>query len=119
MPSGYVKCNAKRNKNQQNGAESEGEAAAPLNHFWRAFNIQESNHTRSGSNHLQHATPAFVSPIRGDVMNRQEKGGANRSKIVTTSLIKMVILEPNFKWHFEAFASELFKYTLHIQYLNI
>jgi len=88
MPSGYVKCNAKRNKNQQNGAESEGEAAAPLNHFWRAFNIQESNHTRSGSNHLQHATPAFVSPIRGDVMNRQEKGGANRSKIVTPPPLK-------------------------------
>jgi len=27
-----------------------------------------------------------------------------------TSLIKMVILEENFKWHLEAFASELFIY---------
>jgi len=27
-----------------------------------------------------------------------------------TSLIKMIILEENFKWHLEAFASELFKY---------
>jgi len=26
-----------------------------------------------------------------------------------TSLIKMIILEENFKWHLEAFASELFK----------
>jgi len=25
-----------------------------------------------------------------------------------TSLIKMIILEENFKWHLEAFASELF-----------
>jgi len=29
-----------------------------------------------------------------------------------TSLIKMVILEENFKWHLEAFASELFKYKI-------
>jgi len=28
-----------------------------------------------------------------------------------TSLIKMIILEENFKWHLEAFASELFKYS--------
>jgi len=27
------------------------------------------------------------------------------------SLIKIVILEENFKWHLEAFASELFTYT--------
>jgi len=27
-----------------------------------------------------------------------------------TSLIKMIILEENFKWHLEAFASELFIY---------
>jgi len=27
-----------------------------------------------------------------------------------TSLIKMIIVEENFKWHLEAFASELFKY---------
>jgi len=27
-----------------------------------------------------------------------------------TSLIKMIILEENFKWHLEAFASELFNY---------
>jgi len=27
-----------------------------------------------------------------------------------TSLIKMIILEENFKWHLEAFASELFTY---------
>jgi len=27
-----------------------------------------------------------------------------------TSLIKNIILEENFKWHLEAFASELFKY---------
>jgi len=27
-----------------------------------------------------------------------------------TSLIKMIILEENFKWHLEAFASELFKF---------
>jgi len=26
-------------------------------------------------------------------------------------LIKIIILEENFKWHLEAFASELFKYT--------
>jgi len=29
-----------------------------------------------------------------------------------TSLIKMVILEENFKWHLEAFASELFIFQL-------
>jgi len=29
-----------------------------------------------------------------------------------TSLIKMIILEENFKWHLEAFASELFMSTL-------
>jgi len=29
-----------------------------------------------------------------------------------TSLIKMIILEENFKWHLEGFASEFFKYTL-------
>jgi len=29
-----------------------------------------------------------------------------------TSLIKMLILEENFKWHLEAFASELFKYFI-------
>jgi len=28
-----------------------------------------------------------------------------------TSLIKIIILEENFKWHLEAFASELFIYT--------
>jgi len=27
-------------------------------------------------------------------------------------LIKIIILEENFKWHLEAFASELFNYTL-------
>jgi len=27
-----------------------------------------------------------------------------------TSLIKIIIKEENFKWHLEAFASELFKY---------
>jgi len=27
-------------------------------------------------------------------------------------LIKMIILEENFKWHLEAFASELFIYTI-------
>jgi len=27
-------------------------------------------------------------------------------------LIKIIILEENFKWHLEAFASELFKYVL-------
>jgi len=31
-----------------------------------------------------------------------------------TTLIKMIILEENFKWHLEAFASELFKYFLNI-----
>jgi len=40
-----------------------------------------------------------------------------------TSLIKMVILEENFKWHLEAFASELFIYfqnriKIAIQYDN-
>jgi len=29
-------------------------------------------------------------------------------------LIKMIILEENFKWHLEAFASELFIYTCNI-----
>jgi len=29
-----------------------------------------------------------------------------------TILIKIIILEENFKWHLEAFASELFIYTL-------
>jgi len=29
-----------------------------------------------------------------------------------TSLIKMIILEENFKWHLEAFESEQFIYTL-------
>jgi len=32
------------------------------------------------------------------------------TEIKYTSLIKMVILEQNFKWHLEAFASELFIY---------
>jgi len=32
------------------------------------------------------------------------------TELKCTSLIKMVILEQNFKWHLEAFASELFKY---------
>jgi len=29
-------------------------------------------------------------------------------KLLNTSLIKIIILEENFKWHLEAFASELF-----------
>jgi len=29
-------------------------------------------------------------------------------------LIKMIIKEENFKWHLEAFASELFKYTMEV-----
>jgi len=29
-------------------------------------------------------------------------------------LIKMIILEENFKWHLEAFASELFIYNIYI-----
>jgi len=33
-----------------------------------------------------------------------------------TSLIKMIILEENFKWHLEAFRSELFMY--YIQLIN-
>jgi len=38
-------------------------------------------------------------------------------------LIKMIILEENFKWHLEAFASELFKYIYenadrHVQQCN-
>jgi len=37
---------------------------------------------------------------------------ASKSSIKYTSLIKMIILEENFKWHLEAFASELFKYLL-------
>jgi len=36
-----------------------------------------------------------------------------------TSLIKMIILEENFKWHLEAFASELFIYSFkNIKLLN-
>jgi len=30
------------------------------------------------------------------------------TELTYTSLIKMIILEENFKWHLEAFASELF-----------
>jgi len=29
-------------------------------------------------------------------------------------LIKIIILEENFKWHLEAFASELFKYSCQV-----
>jgi len=32
------------------------------------------------------------------------------TEIKYTSLIKMIILEENFKWHLEAFASELFAF---------
>jgi len=32
------------------------------------------------------------------------------TELIYTSLIKMIILEENFKWHLEAFASELFMY---------
>jgi len=32
------------------------------------------------------------------------------TELKCTSLIKMIILEENFKWHLEAFASELFIY---------
>jgi len=32
-----------------------------------------------------------------------------KSLNLNTSLIKMIIKEENFKWHLEAFASELFK----------
>jgi len=35
-----------------------------------------------------------------------------------TSLIKMIILEENFKWHLEAFASELFTYCL-VKYFSL
>jgi len=35
-----------------------------------------------------------------------------------TSLIKMVILEENFKWHLEAFASELLIYSF-IMLINL
>jgi len=31
----------------------------------------------------------------------------------------MIILEENFKWHLEAFASELFKYSLKKRYVTI
>jgi len=31
----------------------------------------------------------------------------------------MIILEENFKWHLEAFASELFKYYLNIVILSL
>jgi len=31
----------------------------------------------------------------------------------------MIILEENFKWHLEAFASELFKYFLKKRYVTI
>jgi len=34
-----------------------------------------------------------------------------------TSLIKMIILEENFKWHLEAFASEFFIY-MHISIIS-
>jgi len=34
------------------------------------------------------------------------------NELKNTSLIKNVILEENFKWHLEAFASELFKYLI-------
>jgi len=30
----------------------------------------------------------------------------------------MIILEENFKWHLEAFASELFIYILYIRWVN-
>jgi len=30
-------------------------------------------------------------------------------------LIKIIIKEENFKWHLEAFASELFKYNMNIE----
>jgi len=33
----------------------------------------------------------------------------SNTELKYTSLIKMVILEENFKWHLEAFASELFQ----------
>jgi len=35
------------------------------------------------------------------------------TEIKYTSLIKIIIKEENFKWHFEAFASELFIYKSH------
>jgi len=36
-----------------------------------------------------------------------------------TSLIKMVILEENFKWHLEAFASELFIFSIFLTCVKI
>jgi len=36
------------------------------------------------------------------------------SELKYTSLIKMIILKENFKWHLEAFASELFICTLDV-----
>jgi len=38
--------------------------------------------------------------------------GSEITELKYTSLIKMIILEENFKWHLDAFASELFKYIL-------
>jgi len=35
-----------------------------------------------------------------------------------TSLIKMIILEENFKWHLEAFASELFV-SIHVRFYKL
>jgi len=36
-----------------------------------------------------------------------------------TSLIKMIILEEHFKWHLEAFASELFIYYPTLSWISI
>jgi len=36
------------------------------------------------------------------------------TKLTYTSLIKINILEENFKWHLEAFASELFIYIIYL-----
>jgi len=39
------------------------------------------------------------------------KGLSEITELKYTSLIKMIILEENVKWHLEAFASELFIYN--------
>jgi len=41
--------------------------------------------------------------------NRAIKKHTDKTELKYTSLIKIIIKEENFKWHLEAFASELFK----------
>jgi len=91
--------------------------------FWQvsSCNLSKSSDAKASKCHLKFSSKmiifiklVYLSSVIS-LLNGNEDYNCHLSEITElkyTNLIKMTILEENFKWHLEAFASELFIYIM-------